>query len=465
MDKKILVGLRQSVLNFSFDTLSPWIDQNDTSEYMGTTKGSLKGGKTDVVATQLSTKSSSESSSSYPTYQLHTLSTQHMSLANPIQLTRHPEESTVTRSYSSNPFPSLTHSVISSMTPSTPHQANHQLHEPSISSAHLLSNIPTSLSSAKNNFPAHNIRIEQQKQRERTRFTTPLIPIISPAKPAPYKAGLTPAVSALRPHCLARERLKLWRPLESWSYRNAQGQVLAITDDDLQRVLTVMNSSWAQGTRESYGAGLLVFHVFCDTRNIPEHERCPVDTLTMLTFITSCAGAYSGKTLANYVFGIRAWHILHGQGWRVDQGKLKSALDGAANEAPPGSKLPKRDPLAIASIIKIRTHLNLETPLDAAIFACLTTSFYSLARLGELTVKSIKVFSPNQHVKRRDVLLDGEDRHGLRVSKIRIPRTKSSTEGEDIYWAEQSDESDPKAALINHFRINLRGNTPKACAR
>lgn len=215
-----------------------------------------------------------------------------------------------------------------------------------------------------------------------------------------------------------------------------------------------MNSSWAQGTRESYGAGLLVFHVFCDTRNIPEHERCPVDTLTMLTFVTSCAGAYSGKTLANYVFGIRAWHVLHGQGWKVDQGELKSALDGAANEAPPGSKLPKRDPFAITSIIKIRTHLNLEAPLDAAVFACLTTSFYSLARLGELTVKSIKVFSPSQHVKRRDVLLDGEDRHGLRVSKIRIPRTKTSAEGEDIYWAEQSDESDPKAALINHFRIN-----------
>jgi len=133
----------------------------------------------------------------------------------------------------------------------------------------------------------------------------------------------------------------------------------------------------------------------------------------MITFVTSCVEAYAGKTLANYVFSICAWHVLHGQAWKIEQGELKLALDRETNEAPTGSKHPKRDPFMVAVIIQIRNHLNLNQPLDAVIFTCLTTSFYSLARLGELTIKSIKAFTPNIHVKWGDVQLDCKDCHGL----------------------------------------------------
>jgi hypothetical protein len=53
---------------------------------------------------------------------------------------------------------------------------------------------------------------------------------------------------------------------------------------------------------------------------------------------------------------------------------------------------------------------------------------------------------------------DIEDRHGLRVTKIRLPKTKSSPSGEDIYWASQSDLTDPKTALQLHFQINEPAN-------
>ncbi|KAG2052184.1 hypothetical protein BDR06DRAFT_1057670 [Suillus hirtellus] len=261
-------------------------------------------------------------------------------------------------------------------------------------------------------------------------------------------------ISSLRPHCLACDQLRLWRPVESRSFRSADGNIFTIMDKDLERVLAVMNSSWSQGTRESYGAGLLVFHVFCDTWSIPEHERCPVDMRTILTFIASCAGAYAGKTLANYIFSIRAWHVLHGQAWRIEHGELKSALDGVMNQAPTESKCPKREPFMIMYILQIQMHLNLEKPLDAAVFTCLMSSFYSLARLGELTVKSIKTFDPGQHVKWGDAQLDCEDCQGLKASKIHVLHTKTSINSKDIYWAEQSDASDPKAALTNHFTIN-----------
>ncbi|KAG2121741.1 hypothetical protein DEU56DRAFT_746537 [Suillus clintonianus] len=326
--------------------------------------------------------------------------------------------------------------------------------QPALAPSYLLSTIPTSAQIASPPPANENTAQRASDHRTKHRFTAPLTVTPSLSKPAPYKEGLVPATSVLRPHCLARDRLKLWRPVESRSLRNADGKILAITDEDLQRVLTVMNSAWTQSTRESYGAGLLVYHVFCDTRSVPELQRCPADTLTILAFVASCAGAYAGRTLANYVFAIRAWHVLHGHTWAIQQHQLKSALDGAAIQAPPDSKRAKREPFTINSIIQIRAHLDLHAPLDTAVFACLTSAFYSLARLGELTVKSIKIFTPQEHVKRADVRMDCEDRNGLRVSKIHVPRTKTSTTGEDIYWARQSDSTDPEAALIQHFTIN-----------
>jgi hypothetical protein len=201
-------------------------------------------------------------------------------------------------------------------------------------------------------------------------------------------------------------------------------------------------------------AGLLVFHVFCDIRTIPETQRCPADTLTILTFISSCAGSYSGKTLANYVYAVRAWHTLHGQPWKMQHEELKAALDGAMVLTPASSKRAKREPFTIDLILSIRSHLDLISPLDAAVYACLTSTFYSLSRLGELTVNALKAFRPDKHVKRSDVTLDMEDRNGLCVTKIFLPRTKVSSSGEDIYWAQQADATDPKTALLHHFAVN-----------
>ena len=106
----------------------------------------------------------------------------------------------------------------------------------------------------------------------------------------------------LHPHCLARDRLRLWC-LSRSRLDNATGSV-ELSEPDLERILNVINVSWVQGTRDVYGAGLLVYHVFCDIRNVPEDKRCPASLLVIITFISSCAGSYAGGTLANYVFTI-----------------------------------------------------------------------------------------------------------------------------------------------------------------
>jgi hypothetical protein len=281
-----------------------------------------------------------------------------------------------------------------------------------------------------------------------------ILPSELPAVPQPYKRGLVPASSQLRPHCLARDRLKLWFPLQSRLASTPEGEALAITEEDLQRVLTVMNMSWALSTRECYGAGLLVFHVFCDERNIPEDQRCPVDTRTILNFVSSCAGSYSGKTLANYVYAIKAWHTLHGQPWEICQDELKASLDGASECTPETSKRKKREPFSTDLILRIRAHLDLSKPLDAAVYACLTTAFYALCRLGELTVKALKSFEPDKHVKRSNTQMDVKDRHDFVVTNIFLPRTKTSNVGQSVFWAQQDNPTDPRAALLNHFAVN-----------
>ncbi|OSX64396.1 hypothetical protein POSPLADRAFT_1118880, partial [Postia placenta MAD-698-R-SB12] len=66
---------------------------------------------------------------------------------------------------------------------------------------------------------------------------------------------------------------------------------------------------------ETYGTGLLIFHVVCDCKRISEAERAPAYPAVVLAFLATVSGAYSGGTIRNYYYGLRAWHILHGCPW------------------------------------------------------------------------------------------------------------------------------------------------------
>jgi hypothetical protein len=196
-----------------------------------------------------------------------------------------------------------------------------------------------------------------------------------------------------------------------------------------------------------------VFHVFCDTRTIPDEQRCPASPLLIVTFISSCAGSYSGSALANYVFGIRAWHILHGQPWSMDDTQVKAALNGAATLAPPSSKRPKREPFTLALIEMLFSKLDPNDPLDVSVRTCLSSSFFTLVRGGEFTVSSLDSFDPAIHIKPSDVRTT-TDRQGLHVTVFRLPRTKCSELGEDVYCAPQPGPINPSAELDNHYSIN-----------
>lgn len=197
-----------------------------------------------------------------------------------------------------------------------------------------------------------------------------------------------------------------------------------------------------------------MYHVFCDKNNVPKPTRCPAPTSLVLLFIDQCAGFYSGATLANYVFGVRAWHVIHGQAWNTDDNQVRAALKGAEALAPPTSRRPKRAPFTKDHIEAILAALDPNSHLDAAVAACLCITFFAVARVGEVTVPSLTAFSAKLHPKRSDIRAD-EDRHGFKVTVCHLPCTKASrVQGEDIYWSCQQGLWDPAARLHHHLQLN-----------
>ncbi|KAJ7740114.1 hypothetical protein B0H16DRAFT_1664503 [Mycena metata] len=90
---------------------------------------------------------------------------------------------------------------------------------------------------------------------------------------------------------------------------------------------------------------------------------------------------------------------------------------------------------------------------NPSLSSCLTTNFYSCARLGELTVKTLTSFDPNLHAKPSDVR-EEIDPSGLLMTVIGIPVTKTKRTGEDIFYGEQAGPTDPKRAFQNHLLVN-----------
>ncbi|THH15791.1 hypothetical protein EUX98_g9406, partial [Antrodiella citrinella] len=214
-----------------------------------------------------------------------------------------------------------------------------------------------------------------------------------------------------------------------------------------------MAHAWADSTLETYGAGLLAFHIFCDKYQILEESRTPANTDLMLSFVSTLAGIYSGLAIRNYVSGVRAWHILHRLSWDLDQLAMDTIIKGVTSIAPASSKRPLRQPVTIATLLTIRENLNLQDGRDAAIWACATCLFYGVARLGELTTKTLTSFDAATQVKRTNVSTQ-LDRNGLEVTAIFVPHTKAALDGESICFAVHLDRTDPVAALQHHFELN-----------
>ena len=234
---------------------------------------------------------------------------------------------------------------------------------------------------------------------------------------------------------------------------DADGQPTNLTDADIARICMALSTAWADTTLETYGSGLLVFHVFCDRKNISKAQCAPVSPIIMASFVATLISSYSASTISNYIHGIHAWHILHGSTWSLNHAEMDTLLQAAQHSAPPTSCQPKHLLYTPAYISTLREHLNLSTPLHSAVFACLTTTFYTAARLSKFTVPNLQSFNPAIHVKPSNISLK-HDRNGLATTVFHLPHTKISRNSEDVFWAKQNGCTNPEAAWHNHLRIN-----------
>jgi len=269
-----------------------------------------------------------------------------------------------------------------------------------------------------------------------------------------FPPNLTPVPSTLRPICSAKDRLLMWKPMTVPPTEGSNPSPLSTADE--ARIQEVLAEAYSDSTKGTYGTGLLVFHVYCDKKGIEEAQRTPCGQTLLSGFISTLIGDYSAQAIENYTYGLRAWHIIHRIPWKINPAELQTLFASAAKNQPPKSEKAQKPPCTIDDLEAIRENLDLKTPFDAAVFACLTTTFWAVARLGEFTIPRLDAFDPTVHVKRSDLNLNVSDRHGNRVVTIFIPWTKASkSRGEELNWAAQPHtRADPAEAMQNHLKLN-----------
>ena len=194
----------------------------------------------------------------------------------------------------------------------------------------------------------------------------------------------------------------------------------------------------------TYTSELLNFMVFCDMRGIPEAERAPASHVLLLSFVSRLMAAYSGSAISNYLYGVRAWHILHGVPWRIEQMEMDSMLKLMEKMTPLSSRCKKRCPYTIDFILAIQQHLDLQKPLNTSVFTCLSTCFFATGWVGEFTIPKLDEFNPEAHVSKAGISYD-QSRDRQQVTVLRIPCTKMVPQGEDVCWAKQ-DSCGPSAS-------------------
>ena len=287
--------------------------------------------------------------------------------------------------------------------------------------------------------------------QERRAWNKPLPASSSSEKrtwPAPYRKNLVPLPSPLRPHCPANQRLRLWRPLAPRDQHASQ-----VSDEDLKRIQDVMAHAWELDTHVTYTSGLLNFMVFCYQKNIPEKDRAPASQLLIMSFVSALAAAYSGSAISNYIYGVRAWHLLHSVPWKISKPELEALLKAAEKLTPSSSMRKKRRPYTIDFMLAIRKNMDLSMPLGASAFACLATCFFATGHVGQFTIQRLDSFNPKFHISKNQLSYD-QNREGQQVTVLHLPHTKASPQGEDVCWAKQDRLMNPNTVLAHHLEVN-----------
>lgn len=172
-----------------------------------------------------------------------------------------------------------------------------------------------------------------------------------PPKPRNRSNGPTLAPSVLRPKVLARNRLASWTPSFSLTHSSPTSAILPA--NDIHTKFDVMLSALGTGAKENYGAGLIRFTEYCDSRRIPEPSRMPASDELLAAFLASWSGRCSDQTMKNWMSGLQFWHTINNAPWLAGA-QSELVRKGASKHVPPSLRPPVarsvlRSPIPILS--------------------------------------------------------------------------------------------------------------------
>ncbi|KAJ7650273.1 hypothetical protein FB45DRAFT_731353, partial [Roridomyces roridus] len=261
--------------------------------------------------------------------------------------------------------------------------------------------------------------------------------------------------SVFRPLVPADRRLLLWTtPFSACTHDEFEAAGLPL---DLEaRVFQHLRDAQVDDTRSSYGVGLLRFTQFCDRLRIPERDRMPASRALLSGFVAEAAGTSSGKCIRNWLNGLRAWHKLNGADWNGNDTWI-SCLHTSADKKGLRFKRPPRGPITPEHLRALRTTLDINTPMGAAVWSVALAAYGGCRCLGELLLKTLSGFSTT-HDTTRGTRITFNAVNGRLTCGIKLVWTKTTTvaSGECILTQITGVDSDlcPVQAFRNHLHVN-----------
>ncbi|KAJ7128284.1 hypothetical protein C8R46DRAFT_1237054 [Mycena filopes] len=211
-----------------------------------------------------------------------------------------------------------------------------------------------------------------------------------------------------------------------------------------------MQHGWSANTLDNYGGTVDRFLNFCTVEGVPTKFQLPADEFVLCAFAASSAGVHAGSTVRNNIAALKAWHIAQGVAWQGSS-RLHYVLAGVDNLAPESSKRAPRPPINAAMIRALYDGLDFSDPRDVAVFAAACVAFWGQCRLGELlptsaSATAAKFLPTRKHLSRSS--------RNKRSSILRLPRTKTQKNGDNVVLVEQTAPINPRMALDMHLLVN-----------
>ncbi|KAJ7754012.1 hypothetical protein B0H16DRAFT_1316577 [Mycena metata] len=216
------------------------------------------------------------------------------------------------------------------------------------------------------------------------------------------------------------------------------------------KVEYALHHGWAGSTLNNFGHAVNRFLGFCGSEGIPPELQLPADEFVLCAFAASSAGIHAGSTARNNIAALKAWHVAQGVEWKGSS-RLHYVLAGVENLAPDSSKRPPRPPINAAMLRALYHGLDFQIPTDVAVFAAACVAFWGQCRLGELLPTSRSLEATKFLPTRSSI---SRSRRNDRATILRLPRTKTKKNGDDVTLVAQSSPINPQTALHAHLTVN-----------